>query len=105
MKTNDNDNMALDQDLRSPLLRIAPSTSFPRKRESIGLSMDPRFRGDDDADFHFLGRVGANVAFERLRCAEGAVRSDYAARPYLSLRDIADAHSGGCSTRESHGWR
>jgi hypothetical protein len=30
-------------------------TSFPRKRESIGPTMGPRFRGDDDADLHFLG--------------------------------------------------
>jgi hypothetical protein len=34
------------------LLKIA---SFPRKRESIGLTMGPRFRGDDNADFDFLG--------------------------------------------------
>ena len=35
-------------------LKLAPRMSFPRKRESIGLTMGPRFRGDDDADFHFL---------------------------------------------------
>jgi len=34
--------------------------------------------------------AGADVALERLRCAEGAVRSDCAACPRLSLRDIAD---------------
>ena len=89
MKTKDNDNMALDQDIRSPLLRVAPCASFPRKRESIGLSMGPRFLGDDYADFHFLGRASADAAFERLRCATGAVRSNCAARPDLSLRDIA----------------
>ena len=35
-------------------------------------------------------RAGADVALERLRCAEGAVRSDCTACPRLSLRDIAD---------------
>jgi hypothetical protein len=33
------------------LLKVA---SFPRKRESIGLTTGPRFRGDD-ADIHCLG--------------------------------------------------
>jgi hypothetical protein len=39
--------------------------------------------------------AGADVAFERLRCAEGAVRSDCAACPHLSLRDIADPTQQG----------
>jgi hypothetical protein len=34
--------------------------------------------------------AGADVVFERQRCAGGAVRSSCAARPDLSLRDIAD---------------
>jgi hypothetical protein len=34
--------------------------------------------------------AGADVGFERLRCTEGAVRSDCIACPNLSLRDIAD---------------
>ncbi len=53
MKTKDEYNMSLDQPLSSTLPKIAPCMSFPRKRESIGLTMGPRFRGDDDADFHF----------------------------------------------------
>ena len=48
--------------------------------------------------------AGADVAFERLRCAEGAVRSNCAARPDLSLRDIADPHSRACASREWRGW-
>ena len=44
--------MSLDQPLCSSVLKIAPCMSFPRKRESIGLTMGPRIRGDD-ADFHF----------------------------------------------------
>ncbi|SPE22180.1 hypothetical protein SBA2_10118 [Acidobacteriia bacterium SbA2] len=40
----------------NPLLKATPCVSFPRKRESIGLKMGPRLRGDD-ADFHCLGRV------------------------------------------------
>ena len=40
-------------------------------------------------------RAGADVVFERLRCAEGAVRSDCADRPDLFLRDSADpTHRG-----------
>ena len=39
--------------------------------------------------------AGADVVFERLRCAEGAVRSNCAARPGLSLRDIADPRHRG----------
>jgi len=40
-------------------------------------------------------RAGADVAFDRLRCAEGAGRSNCAARPDLSVRDIADpTHRG-----------
>jgi hypothetical protein len=35
-------------------MKIAASVSFPRKRESIVLTMGPRFRGDD-ADFHYFG--------------------------------------------------
>jgi len=35
------------------LLKVAPSVSFPRRRESILLTMGPRLRGDD-ADFHRL---------------------------------------------------
>jgi len=35
-------------------------------------------------------RAGADVAFERLRCAEGAVQLGWTRRPDLSLRDIAD---------------
>jgi len=35
-------------------LRLLKVTSFPRKRESIGPTMGPRFRGDD-ADFRWLG--------------------------------------------------
>ena len=42
----------LTQILRFALSKI---TSFPRKRESTGLAMGPRFRGDDDADFHSFG--------------------------------------------------
>jgi len=42
--------------------------------------------------------AGADVAFERLRCAEGAVWSDCAACPALSLRDIADPHIGVCGS-------
>ena len=49
--------------------------------------------------------AGADVAFERLRCAEGAVRSSCAARPDLSLRDIADPDGGVCAIREWHGLR
>jgi hypothetical protein len=40
-------------------------------------------------------RVGANVAFERRGCTEGAVRSDCTACPDLSLRDIADPRTSG----------
>ncbi len=47
----------------------------------------------------------ADVVFERLRCAGGAVRSGCAARPNPSLRDIADPHIGVCTIREWHGWR
>ena len=32
-------------------------TSFPRTRESIGVTMGPRFRGDDKASFHSLARA------------------------------------------------
>jgi len=48
-------------------------------------------------------RAGTDVAFERLRCAEGAVRSEWTAYPGLSLRDIRDPtdrglrHPQGCS--------
>jgi hypothetical protein len=39
--------------------------------------------------------AGADVVFERLRCAEGAVRSNRATCPDLSLRDIADPKQRG----------
>jgi hypothetical protein len=48
--------------------------------------------------------AGADVAFERLRCAEGAVRSSCAARRDLSLRDIADPDGEVCAIREWRGW-
>ena len=38
-----------------PRFALSKITSFPRKRESIGLTMGPRFRGDDNADFHSYG--------------------------------------------------
>jgi hypothetical protein len=45
-------------------------------------------------------RAGADVVFERLRCAQGAGRSDGAACPVLSLRDIADpANPGSAPSR------
>ena len=48
--------------------------------------------------------AGADVAFERLRHAEGAVRSDCTARPDLSLRDIADPHRRVRAILERRGW-
>jgi hypothetical protein len=47
--------------------------------------------------------VDADVAFERLRCAEGAVWSDCAACPGLPLRVIADPHIGVCASRDRRG--
>ena len=61
--------------LARTLFRSAPPkiTSFPRKRESIVLIMGPRFRGDDNSDFHSSGwaagpgphRTGSARARER----------------------------------------
>jgi hypothetical protein len=39
--------------------------------------------------------AGADIAFECLRCAEGAGRQIYDDCPNLSLRDIADPHNSG----------
>jgi len=47
------------------------------------------------------GLAGADVAFERLRCAEGAGWSDCAASPDVSLRDIADPTPQGSAPAES----
>ncbi|SPE33779.1 hypothetical protein SBA2_800029 [Acidobacteriia bacterium SbA2] len=52
----------------SALLKITPSVSFPRKRESIGLAMGPRVRGDDDADFHCLGWAKSPWELLRMTC-------------------------------------
>ena len=45
-----------------------------------------------------------DVAIERLRCAEGADRSDCAFGTGLSLRDIADPRDCGLRHPEGHGW-
>ena len=51
-------------------------------------------------------QAGADIAFECLRCAEGAVRAKCTARPDLSLRDIADPHTSGvCATHRIGNWR
>jgi len=42
--------------------------------------------------------AGGDPALERLRCAEGAVRSDCTSSPDLSLRDIADPTSRVCGS-------
>ena len=47
----------------SALLKIA---SFPRKRESIVLTMGPRFRGDDKSNFHLLGRAAGSGQLRRM---------------------------------------
>jgi len=49
-------------------------------------------------------RAGADVGVERLRCAEGAVRSDCAAYRDLSLRDIADPRLRGLRQPGWLGW-
>jgi len=36
---------------------LSKLTSFPRKRESIGLAMGPRFRAGGDSDYHSIGRL------------------------------------------------
>jgi len=46
---------------------------------------------------------GADVALERLRCAEGAVQANCTARPDLSLRDIADPTPRGLRQPDLHG--
>jgi len=48
-------------------------------------------------------RAGADIAFECLRCAEGAGRSIHDDRSNLSLRDIADATSRGLRQPELAG--
>jgi hypothetical protein len=45
----------------------------------------------------------SDVVFERLRCAEGVVRSNCATHPDRSLRDIADPDIGVCAIREKRG--
>ena len=35
--------------------RLLKVTSFPRKRESIGVTVGPRLRWGDESDFHHLG--------------------------------------------------
>ena len=57
-------------------------TSFPRKRESIGPTMGPRFRGDDD-DFRCLG--WATGLWKLLRMAATGVCQRTAAASCLSL--------------------
>ncbi len=58
-------------------------------------AMEPKFELVDIARVRNEKRVGPDVAFERLRCGEGAVRRDCPDRPDLSLRDIADpTHRG-----------
>jgi len=47
-------------------------------------------------------QAGADIAFECLRCAEGAGRSGCAVRLDLSLRDIADPrHHGSAPSVDS----
>ena len=48
-------------------------------------------------------RAGADVALERLRCAEGAGRADCPACYNLSLREIADPTHRGLRQPESRG--
>jgi len=60
-------------------------------------ALEPNFEVFDIAHLRKEKRAGAYGAFERLRCAEGAVRPDCAERPDLSLRDIADPTRRGLS--------
>ena len=51
-------------------------------------------------------QAGADIAFECLRRAEGAVRANCTARPDLYLRDIADPQTSGvCATHRIGNWR
>ncbi len=58
-------------------------------------AIEPEFELTDIAHLRNEKRSGADVAFGRLRCAEGADRSDCADRPELALWDNADpTHRG-----------
>jgi hypothetical protein len=78
--------------LRRPGIRVAVSSK--QNADNSFSTSDPGMSMKTKGSVK-RSRAGADVAFERLRCAEGAVWSDCAACPGLSLRDIASpAHQG-----------
>ena len=70
---------------RGALLEVASHSSFPRRRESILLTMDPGFRGDD-GESHYRG----NKARMYMKTKEKYKKSGSADRRFCGLRHFRD---------------